>query len=189
MTSENKTKKIFILIIALAAAVVLIWAGCRFYMEKQADSRSREVLDKMETLIPGMTGDEDFTSEAGRDPLAALSIDGIDIVGCLEIPSLSLKTPVTGKNTDERGFITWISGSPVKGKFRLSGSSRDVFRDLTDAKPGAEVLFTDVDGIKYRYKVTTQYHLKNWDKADNDLLLCYESDKNTDFVLGCMTDL
>ena len=188
VTSGKKRVKLIIIVIALAAAAVLIWACCRFCMDKMIDNRVQTVLTKMEAMIPGL-GDDSGQTGAGRDPLAAISIDGVDIVGCLEIPSLDVKVPVTGKNINERGFATWVSGSPVKGTFRISGSRSDVFSDLADAKPGTEVAFTDIDDIRYKYKVTTQYHLKDWDEADNDLLLCYESDKKTDFVLGCMIDL
>ena len=30
-----------------------------------------------------------------------------------------------------------------------------------------------------------QFHLKDWDEADQDLMLCYPTDDNTQFVLGC----
>ncbi|MBQ1353125.1 MAG: sortase [Firmicutes bacterium] len=188
VTSGKKKVKLIVLIIALAAAAVLIWAGCRLCMDKMIDNRVQTVLTKMETMIPGF-GDDAGQPGAGRDPLAAISIEGVDIVGCLEIPSLDLKAPVTAKNVSEKGFPQWVDGSPVKGGFRITGSHSDVFSDLADAKPGAEVTFTDVDGIRYKYKVTTQYHLKDWDEAGDDLVLCYESDEKTDFVLGCMTDL
>ena len=51
--------------------------------------------------------------------------------------------------------------------------------------PGDNVSFTDVYGTTYEYKVTTQYHLKNWDEGDNDLLLCYRTDSDTVFTVGC----
>ena len=50
---------------------------------------------------------------------------------------------------------------------------------------GDKVAFTDIDGVRYNYIVTTQFHLKDWDEADQDLMLCYKTDDNTQFVLGC----
>ena len=38
----------------------------------------------------------------------------------------------------------------------------------------------------YPMEALTQFHLKEWDEADNDLMLCYKTDDNTEFVLGCM---
>ena len=42
-----------------------------------------------------------------------------------------------------------------------------------------------MDGARYRYEVTTQLNLKNWDDADYDLMLCYDTDDQTQFVVGC----
>ena len=80
------------------------------------------------------------------------------------------------------------SGSPAKGKFRIKGGRDDVFRKIEKAAPGDSVAFTDIDGVRYSYRVSTQFHLKDWDKADYDLMLCYESDEDTDFVLGCTAE-
>ncbi len=152
---------------------------------KYASQDANAVLDKMYDLIPGLGVDTGVSTGRGRDPLPALSINDVDIVGCIEIPSLDIMVPVTAADYDRDGFITIVSGSPVKGKFRMKGNREDVFRDLTEAKPGDNVIFTDVDGVRYRYTVTTQFHLKNWDEADNDLMLCYDTDGQTQFVLGC----
>jgi LPXTG-site transpeptidase (sortase) family protein len=109
----------------------------------------------------------------------------VDIVGCLEIPSIDLRAPVTVKGAQQEGFATWLGGSPVKGRFSIIGGRDDVFRKLAKAKPGDRVMFTDIDGVRYVYEVTTQYHLKEWDKGDNDLMICFDSDSQTRFVLGC----
>lgn len=142
----------------------------------------------MENVIPGLSDPIDtseVTTGQGRDPLISLSIEGVDIIGCLDIPALDLRVPVTAKDIEIPFFVTWVSGSPVKGKFRLIGGHEDAFRKLAKAKPGDRVIFTDVDGVHYVYEVTTQYHLKDWAEATNDLLLCYPSDDQTDFVVGC----
>ena len=60
-----------------------------------------------------------------------------------------------------------------------------MFRRIAGLSPGDRVTFTDVDGVRYGYEVMTQYHLKKWDEGDNDLLVCYESDDDTYFVVGC----
>ena len=65
------------------------------------------------------------------------------------------------------------------------GGSGDVFSRLSKGKPGERVIFTDMDGVRYEYTITTQFHLKDWAKADNDLMLCYKTDSDTKFVLGC----
>ncbi len=179
----NKKTKI-IIIICVIAAVVLAIGGLLLHM-RQAGAESRAVLADMEEIVPGLGEESVYSSGMGRDPLVALEIRGIDIVGCIEIPSQNLRAPVTDKGNRQDYFATWVSGSPVKGRFRLIGNKTDVFRKLPKAAPGDTVLFTDIDGVRYEYSVTTQFHQKDWAKADYDLMLCYKTDSDTKFVLGC----
>lgn len=179
-------KRIIILVIVVLLLAALAFGGYQFFMGKKvSNTQSAQVMKELERLIPNLGDSSEGFKGLGREPLAALSIDGIDIVGVLEIPSLDLEAPVTAKDNDIEFFTTWVSGSPVKGTFRIKGGRDDVFLKLAKAKPGDMVAFTDVDGVRYEYTVTTQYHLKDWAEADNDLLLCYHVDEQTDFVLGC----
>ena len=188
---RKSKKRIIILIASILIAAAAGGGGYLAYHMKQSNTQSEDVLAVMEQMIPGLAAgsDSQTSSGMGRDPLAALSIEEMDIVGCLEIPSLNLRAPVCGKEFSAQYFATWVSGSPVSGKFRLIGGREDVFLRLPKAEPGALVVFTDIDGVRYEYEVTTQYHLKDWAEADNDLMLCYEVDDQTDFVLGCTAKL
>ena len=169
----------------LLVAVGLLRGGYLIRHQNAQKKQAQDVLETMKTLIPGLGEEMEGSGTMGRDPLVSISISENDIVGYLELPALDLKAPVLAKGSKKAFFATWKSGSPVKGKFRLTGGHRDIFQNLAKAKPGDKVIFTDVDGVRYVYDVTTQYHLKDWAKADNDLLLCYTVDKDTDFVLGC----
>ena len=187
---RQKGKKRTAFWIAAIIAVLLVAAGLfrggyLIRTQKAAKKQADDVLTTMTTLIPGLGTETEGSGATGRDPLVALSVADHDIVGCLEIPSLDIAAPVLAKKSKQAYFVTWKSGSPVKGKFRLQGSRKDIFRDLAKANPGDKVIFTDIDGVRYAYTVTTQYHLKDWAKADNDLILCYTVDEKTDFVLGC----
>ena len=142
-------------------------------------------MTALQNIIPGLGSDTGVSTGLGRDPLAAVSIDGTDIVGVLEIPSLNIDAPVTAKDYSEEYFATWLDGSPASGHFEILGNQADLFRNLPKLKPGDRVSFTDVDGVRYNYTVATQYHLKKWDDGDNDLLLCYTTDDDTYFVVGC----
>ena len=187
--SKQKKKRKGLQIAALAAialaAAGLIWGGYTVREQNKGKQQAQSVLDAMKELIPGLGTGTEGSGQMGRDPLAALSVEGIDVVGCLEIPALDVTAPVMNKGTRGKYFVTWKSGSPVKGRFRLKGGRYDVFRKLAKANPGDKVFFTDIDGTRYAYEVTTQYHVKDWAKADNDLILCYTVDGDTDFVLGC----
>ena len=157
-----------------------------FYSGSRGDRRAKEVIATLKSIIPGLGVESDIVTGLGRDPLASISIDGIDIVGVLEIPSLDIMTPVMGQSQDDIEYFTkWLDGSPVKGHFSIIGGRDDIFRKLASLSPGDRVTFTDIDGVRYGYEVMTQYHLKKWDEGDNELLLCYESDNDTYFVVGC----
>lgn len=180
-----KKRSIVKWVIAVIILALIAFGGYSFLNLRNSMKQSNEVLEVMKTLVPNLGVDTGVSTGQGRDPLAALSIQDIDIVGCLEIPSQDLMVPVTAAGYERDGFVTAVSGSPVKGQFRLTGSHDDVFRDLSDADPGDNIVFTDIDGVRYKYRVVTQFHLKNWDEADYDLMLCYDTDSQTQFVLGC----
>lgn len=173
-----------IIIVILIAAV---FACAAFFLlhKKQSGTEARTVLEQMEQIIPGLGQDAGTSGGLGRDPLAAINIEGIDIVGCLEIPALDIMAPVTDKGGERASFVTWVSGSPVQGEFRLTGNKSDVLLKLPKLDPGERVIFTDIDGVRYQYEVTTQLNLKNWDEADYDLIIGYDIDDDTQFIVGC----
>lgn len=190
MKKRLTTGKIILIVVLILVAAVLACGGYYFSHLKASNGQARGVISSLEDLIPGYAldaenedPDENFTP--GRDPLESFEVDGRQIVGALDIPALNLRAPVLDKDQKEAFFVTWISGSPVKGTFRLEGGYEDVFFKLAKLKPGDRVIFTDMDGVRYVYEVTTQYHLKDWAEATNDLLLCYPADDQTDFVVGC----
>lgn len=184
--SRKRTYIIWILVLLLAAAGA--GGGYYFYQNHHTGQQADQVLDAMYDLVPHLGDETGASTGPGRDPLAAMSIDGMDIVGCLSIPALEITAPVAAKGVEAMNFATWYDGSPVTGLFRITGGREDLFLNLASLKPGDRVTFTDMDGVQYRYMVTTQYHLKNWDEGDNDLMLSYETDDKTHFVVGCTLD-
>ena len=182
---DKKRSRVPLTLFLILVLAVGAWFGMRYWHQYQADKKAADMVEVLRQYVPNIGSDAESSGRDGRDPLAAMSIQEIDIVGCLEIPSLDLIAPVAGKNYYLSGFATWQDGSPVKGRFRLFGNRTDVFRHISRAKPGDHVFFTDVDGVRYAYEVTTQFHLKDWDEADQDMMLCYETDGQTSFVLGC----
>ena len=173
------------ILVVLSFLAVIGFAGWQMVSNHQGGSKAKAVMATLEEIIPNLGVDTGTSAGIGRDPLAAISIEGIDIVGVLEIPSLNIKAPVTGQSDREEFFASWLDGSPVKGNFQVVGNKDDLFRRLAKLKPGDRAYFTDIDGVRYAYEVKTQYHLKRWDVGDNDLLLCYETDSDTYFVVGC----
>ena len=177
----NLIKKVLTLIV-IAAIGMTCWY---FYNGHRGSAKADAVMDALNEIVPGLGEEDGISTGIGRDPLAAVSVEGIDIVGVIDIPALNLNAPVTSKDYNEEFFASWLDGSPVQGHFKVRGGRDDLFRKLSKLKPGDRVTFTDIDGVRYRYEVRTQYHLKRWDKGENELMLCYETDSDTYFVVGC----
>ena len=185
MNRKRGRGKAIRMIVALTAVAIVCLAGWWVYSGHRGSSKADVVMKTLSEIVPGLGDDSAASTGAGRDPLAAISIEGLDIVGVLEIPALNINAPVTSKDYSEEYFASWLNGSPVQGHFQVAGGRDDLFRKLAKLKPGDRVAFTDIDGVRYRYEVTTQYHLKKWDVGENEMQLCYETDSNTYFVVGC----
>ena len=185
MKSVLKTRRRILLVGTALLVALLLCVSFILLPKKQDNEASRAAVQTMEELIPYFGTDQDGSSGMGRDPLPVMTVDGVDIVGAIEIPSLDLRAPVTDKGVKIKYFARWASGSPVKGKLRIMGGRHDVFSRITKGQPGDKVFFTDVDGVRYEYTITTQFHLKDWAEADYDLMLCYKINSDTKFVLGC----
>ena len=176
------------LLIRIAVAVVLcaLVAGCFYWSkDKEAARKADAAVAGIEEIVPGISDGSGSMNGASSAELAAINIEGADVVGILRIPSLDIDAPVAAKDADEKYFAYIEEGSPADRGFRIYGKQSGLFRSLAGLMPGDNVSFTDVYGTTYEYKVTTQYHLKNWDEGDNDLLLCYRTDSDTVFTVGC----
>lgn len=184
-TTGGKLIKIVVALILISAAALVGW---QLYNNAHGRSKADNVMNALKNIVPNLGTESEMNPGVGRDPLAAVSIDGIDIVGVIEISALDIKAPVTTESFSEEYFASWIGGSPVQGHFKVMGDRNDLFRKLSKLRPGDRVVFTDIDGVRYSYEVTTQYHLKRWDEGENELMLCYETDSDTYFVVGCNTE-
>lgn len=186
--TKSGTKSAIKLIIALLIIAAAAYAGYTFMQVKTGAEHADEVLETMRSVIPNFGVDTGASTGQGRDPLPQLVIADKDIVGCIDIPAIDVTAPVTIKGQEEEGFATLESGSPIKGSLKIAGGRYDVFLKLSKANPGDTVSFTDIDGVRYNYRVLTQFHLKEWDEADEDLMLCYQTDDETEFVVGCKAE-
>ncbi len=186
--SAKKNKRLLAVCCILMALAVAA-AGFFAVHKMHSGNEAQDVLAQMEAIVPGLGQEDGYSSGEGRDPLTMIMINDMDIVGCLEIPSIDLRAPVLNQKEKRECFATWDSGSPAKGRFRISGNKQDVFRKLSKTAPKDRVIFTDLDGVRYEYEVTSQLNLKNWDEGQYDLMLCYDVDDRTQFVVGCMRSL
>lgn len=147
----------------LIAAALFITA---FNLREEAAARTASVraADRLEALIPA------HTPRPAAVPGAVLpenvpetdmempvkTVDDVDYIGVIAVPSLSLELPVASEWSYERLKISpcRYSGSVYSGDMVLCAHNYSShFGQIKTLKPGDAVVFTDVDGNVYNYEV------------------------------------
>lgn len=101
---------------------------------------------------------ESETQEQPGDGMTVRMIDQVDYIGIVEIPSLSLKLPVINDWDDAKLKIAPCRyvGSAYDGNMIISGHSyKKHFRYIRNLPVGASVIFTDFEGTRFVYEVTS----------------------------------
>lgn len=96
--------------------------------------------------------------------MAAVEIDGIDVIGLLELPGRGIKLPVSAEwDSSEQSFRpARFMGSVYDGTLIVGGRSEDGNFDFIDQlDAGEELTFTDMTGRVFRYKVRKICHADN----------------------------
>lgn len=147
----------------LIAAALFITA---FNLREEAAARTASVraADRLEALIPahmprpaavpGAVLPENVPETDMEMPVK--TVDGVDYIGVIAVPSLSLELPVASEWSYERLKISpcRYSGSIYSGDMVLCAHNYSShFGQIKTLKPGDAVVFTDVDGNVYNYEV------------------------------------
>lgn len=101
---------------------------------------------------------EEVVQEAAGDGMTVRMVDQVDYIGIIEIPSLSLKLPVINDWDDAKLKIAPCRyiGSAYDGNMIISGHSyKKHFRYIRNLPVGASVIFTDFEGTRFVYEVTS----------------------------------
>ena len=106
------------------------------------------------------TGEAGSASAAGLGarPLSVVSIDGIDCVGILEVPSVKMLVAVaSSKEAPE--YMAYIAKVDARnGNVSIAGENRDsLLGRLPEVNEGDQVLFTDIYGDTKTYLVNAVY--------------------------------
>lgn len=161
-------KKTGIALVAVGAALILaalLLLASNWRTSARAGQVSAQVVEHLaamaETLPAG--SDTPQSTEEMLDPeMPVVEVDGREYVGYLEVPQLELRLPVLAQ---------WSSQGLQIAPCREFGSSRtdDLiiaahnypthFGRLKTLEIGAEVVFTDMDGIRNTYHVAESFIL------------------------------
>lgn len=158
----------------LLTTAALCLAGYNLWGEYQATKNANEALLQVVQVI----AEENTIHESENDSAAVPEtekametpdesdaaggmtvhmIDGIDYIGIIEIPSLSLKLPIINEWDDAKLKIAPCRyiGSAYNGDMILSGHSyKNHFRYIRNLTVGESVIFTDFQGTRFVYGVT-----------------------------------
>ena len=155
----------------LLLGAVLILSALLLFLRNTEESRAagesaREALEEMQEyiwVIPTQPESETSGETAQTEPvdptMTVKTINGHDYIGYLSLPKLELELPVmeqcdagTLKKAPGR-----YEGTAYKSGFVIAGHNyRSHFGALSQLKPEDVVMFTDMDGNLFEYKVAAQ---------------------------------
>lgn len=147
----------------LAAALFL--AVYNFLDSRRAGSVSEQVLEELQDragndALPGTSAPEtgalpDYVTNPDM-AMPTVEIDGNSYIGVLEIPSLELSLPVMSEWSYPNLRISpcRYGGSAYAGNLVIAAHNYSRhFGRLSTLEPGGKVVFTDVDGNTFYYRV------------------------------------
>ena len=169
----KKHKKIYGICILWVACLLI--AAVLFWWQSTTAVSNGDYVRRIQTLIPQSQG---AVLEPRRDnAMAALSVDGVDFVGLLELPRCGSIQPVCAQWGNQSKYPSCFSGSVYDRTLQIGATSRqgqyDFYRDIS---VGDSVYFTDMEGNRYAFTVSDLRYEK---KADQQTL----SQNNADLTL------
>lgn len=165
----NKSKKRNAAVLMVVGLLLVVSAVALFVYnlldDRRAGEKSREVLKKMDTLT--VTGDSRVDYAKIEDfEMPTVTVDGRKYIGRIQIPRLNVSLPILKECTQEN---LWISPCCYKGSayndnmILAAHNYSSHFGRLSRLNAGDDVMFFDVDGNRFEYKLTEIETLKNND--------------------------
>lgn len=147
------------IVFVLAAAVL---AGYNLWDQHRAGTASDQVLQAIEELIrtpESSTENMEATPAYLLNPemeMPITEIDGRGYIGKLSIPALELELPVLAEWSYPSLKIApcRYAGSAYMGNFVIAAHNYQThFGKLQSLSPGDEILFQDMDGNRFQYRI------------------------------------
>lgn len=180
MTEEKNDRKqgglLFITIGLLLIAAALFLVSYNLYDELRAEQSARQVVNKLDEYLPSEAAPEASTDPAGdQEPLVSdertvipdyvlypnmempvETINGIDFIGVLRIPTLELELPIISEwnYPNLKTAPCRYSGSAYLNNLIICGHNyTSHFGNLKNLGEGDIATFTDMDGNVFTYKM------------------------------------
>ncbi len=163
--ARKKVSSIFIITGLLLIAAALFLTGFNLFDEYRAERSVDSVLQQMmlqDTPVLREGEIPDYILNPDME-MPVETIDGLDYIGTLEIPSLDLVLPVLSEwnYPNLRVAPCRYVGSAYQGNLIIAAHNYPShFGNLKHLQEGEIVRFTDVDGNRFTYKVVVRETLE-----------------------------
>lgn len=163
-TMNVRLQKICVLagmcLLVVSIVILIFWQWCIHASAEKAEY----YVTTLRTLIPEP---QSAVPEERRDnTMSALSIDGIDFVGLLDIPCYDSALPVCADWGTPAKYPCHFYGSIYDRTMQIGVTSQegqyDFYREIS---VGDAVYFTDMEGNRFAYSVTDVRYEKRTDQA------------------------
>lgn len=149
-----------------AGIFLVIVLGLLFWQRGIFDSgrEAASCVELLRTLMPEPQGA--VPEERTDNDMPALSLEGTDFVGILEMPRHGSILPVCGEWGRISRYPCCFQGSVYDGSLQIGGTSRkdqyDFYREIS---VGDAVFFTDMTGNRYGYTVKDIHYARRADQT------------------------
>lgn len=158
---KRKAGKLLMTIGLLLIAAAFLLMVYNIWESKKAENMSEEILnqikDEQDENVSSDDADEKPLYEIYPDmEMPVLTIDGVDYIGILTVPSLGLELPVAGNWSypNLRRSPCRYKGSAYSNDMIIAGHNYSRhFGGLKYLAIGEEISFRDVDGHIFQYQV------------------------------------
>lgn len=149
--------------IALLIGAVVMLALWRWNISNSI-KQAQYYVTTLQEIIPKPTP---AALEERRDnTMSALSVDGTDFVGLIEMPQYGSVLPVGGMWGESSKYPCCFHGSIYDGTMQIGATTQkgqyDFYRELS---VGDSIVYTDMEGNRYTFKVTSLRYEKHADQA------------------------
>lgn len=143
-----------------AVAMLVLW---RWNIHDSVE-RAQDYANTLQAIIPQP---QNAVPEGRRDnTMSVLSVDGVDFVGLIELPRYGSVLPVCADWGKTSKYPCRFSGSIYNGTMQIGATTQkgqyDFYRELS---VGDTVQYTDVEGNRYTFIITSLRYAKHADQA------------------------
>ena len=157
-------RKVCILVGILLLAGATVTLGLWRWNIRKAEKQAQYYVDTLRDFIPEP---QNAVPEARKDnTMSALSVDGTDFVGIIELPQYASALPVCADWGNISEYPCRLSGSVYDGTMQIGATTQtgqyDFHRELS---VGDTVIYTDAEGNRFTYAITSLHQEKHADQA------------------------